>query len=110
MEAGRLLDPRACPGRGTHMAMKRPSRIAAEPSYFRSDGYTEGVDKVSEERLRIGEERPTNHDHAGVEVADDSLRDHLVAKHLTLVPDGLSFGALRGMHDRFHGEAHAADE
>ena len=68
------------------------------------------MDPVPEEGLQAGEERPADHDHAGVELAHDSLRDHLAFEHMTVAPDGLSYGALAGMHDRFHGEAHAADE
>jgi hypothetical protein len=73
-------------------------------------GIPQGVDQVPEERLQAGERGPTNHDHAGVEITDDSLWDHLAFEHMTVPPEGLSFGALRGMHDRFHGESHAADE
>jgi hypothetical protein len=68
------------------------------------------VDEVPEERLQEGEERPADHSHSAVEVTSDSLHEHLVSKHATDVPEGLSFGALQGMHDRFHGEAHAVDE
>lgn len=73
-------------------------------------GMPRDMDPVPEERLQVGEERPTNHDHAGVGLTDESLRDHLAFEHMTVAPEGLSFGALQGMHDRFHGEAHAADE
>lgn len=73
-------------------------------------GIPDSVEPVPEERLQMGEARPADHDHAGVELEHDSLRDHLAFEHMTLAPEELSYGALEGMHDRFHGEAHAADE
>ena len=68
------------------------------------------MEEVPEARLQAGEDRRWDHDHGGVDVTDESLTDHLAGEHDTEVPDGLSFGALRGMHDRFHGEAHAVDD
>jgi hypothetical protein len=68
------------------------------------------MDEMPEERLRAGEDRPANHDHEGVGLTEESLSAHLTLEHETVVPEGLSFGALRGMHDRFHGEAHATDD
>ena len=68
------------------------------------------MDQVPEELLEAGAERPKSHDHDGVEMTVESLRDHLAFDHVTAPPDGLSLGALQGMHDRFHGESHAADD
>lgn len=65
---------------------------------------------MPEERLQVGEEQPADHDHADVEPSHDWLRDHLAFEHMTVAPEELSYGALRGMHDRFHGEAHATDQ
>jgi hypothetical protein len=73
-------------------------------------GIARDMDQVPEERLQVGEQTPANHSHDGVELTDDSLREHLAADHMTVAPEGLSFGALQGIHDRFHGEAHAADD
>lgn len=67
-------------------------------------------DEVSEEQLLEGEEAPADHDHDGVDLTAESLWDHLAYEHAVAVPDGLSPGTLQGMHDRFHGEAHAADD
>ena len=49
------------------------------------------------------------HDHEGVDIAEESLEAHLAADHDTVLREGLSFGALRGVHDRFHGEPHTTD-
>jgi hypothetical protein len=68
------------------------------------------VDEVPEEVLEAGERRATAHRHDDVSVTDDALDRHLEEDHGTAAPEGLSFGALRGMHDRFHDEAHAADD
>jgi hypothetical protein len=68
------------------------------------------VDEVSEEELSAGETRPTDHDHDGVDVTEESLSDHLAGEHHVDAPEGLSSGALRGVHDRFHGEAHATED
>ena len=65
---------------------------------------------VPEEQLELGGEAPPDHDHATVAITDDSLSDHLAFEHGTALPDGLSFGALRGVHDRLHGRSHAVDE
>ncbi len=67
------------------------------------------MSEVPEDLLRVGEMRPTNHRHGGVDVTDESLGEHLISEHALAVPGGMSFGALRGIHDRFHGEAHATD-
>ena len=67
------------------------------------------MDEIPEERLRAGEEAGAGHDHEGVDIAEESLEAHLAADHDTVLREGLSFGALRGVHDRFHGEAHATD-
>ncbi len=67
-------------------------------------------DEVSEEELLEGEKSPADHDHPGVEPTEESLWDHLAYDHATAVPQGLSLGTLQGMHDRFHGEAHAVDD
>lgn len=67
-------------------------------------------DQVSEEQLLEGEEAPADHDHEAVEPTAESVWDHLAYEHAVAVPDGLSLSTLQGMHDRFHGEAHAADE
>jgi hypothetical protein len=64
---------------------------------------------VPEERLQAGEEAMANHHHEGVEMTEASLGHHVASDHGIVVPEGLSFGALRGMHDRFHGEAHATN-
>lgn len=68
------------------------------------------MDEMPEERLRAGERRLVEHSHEEVDVTDEALSEHLSSDHRSEVPDGLSYGALRGMHDRFHGEAHAADD
>ncbi|HWE55590.1 MAG TPA: hypothetical protein VG435_08755 [Acidimicrobiales bacterium] len=68
------------------------------------------MDEMAEEKLAAGEQRSTDHDHDGVEVTENSLSDHLTGEHGMEIPDGLSAGALRGIHDRFHGEAHASEE
>jgi hypothetical protein len=68
------------------------------------------MDEMPDERLRAGEKRSANHAHEEVGITDESLSDHLAVEHETVIPDGLSFGALRGMHDRFHGETHATDD
>jgi hypothetical protein len=68
------------------------------------------MDEVPEERLRAGEEGGRSHDHEGVNVAEESLEVHLASDHHMALREGLSLGALRGIHDRFHGEAHAADD
>jgi hypothetical protein len=67
------------------------------------------MSEVPEELLRTGEVRPANHRHEGVDVTDESIGEHLISDHGLAVPAGLSFGALRGIHDRFHGQAHATD-
>jgi hypothetical protein len=51
-----------------------------------------------------------NHHHHGLEITEESLLDHLATHHGMAMPETLSFGALRGIHDRFHGEAHATDD
>jgi hypothetical protein len=66
------------------------------------------MSEVPEDLLRVAEMRPTNHSHEGVDVTNDSLGEHLISDH-GLAPGGMSFGALRGIHDRFHGKAHATD-
>jgi hypothetical protein len=68
------------------------------------------MEEVPEAQLQEGEARPVHHDHEGVGVTHESLAEHLARGHQMEVPDELSFGALRGMHDRFHGEAHATDD
>lgn len=65
---------------------------------------------ITEEQLQAGERRPADHHHGGVEVGEESLADHLASAHRTEVPDGLSFSTMQGIHDRFHGEAHALDD
>lgn len=67
-------------------------------------------EQVSEEQLLAGERSAPDHDHEGVGVTEASLADHLVSGHGMDVPEALSFGALQGLHDRFHGEAHAIDD
>jgi hypothetical protein len=67
------------------------------------------MEEVPEKRLQSGEQRLTNHEHEGVAVTDESLWHHLTADHRMLVSEALSVGALRGIHDRFHGESHASD-
>jgi hypothetical protein len=68
------------------------------------------MDQVPEECLRAGEHGRVNHHHHEVEITEESLLDHLATRHATAMPETLSFGALRGIHDRFHGEAHATDD
>jgi hypothetical protein len=58
----------------------------------------------------MGEQGPVDHTHERVEIGEEALAGHLASNHRMVVPEGLSFGALRGMHDRFHGEAHATDD
>lgn len=67
------------------------------------------LDEVSEACLQEGEDRPADHDHEGVVLTDESLGEHLRTAHEMDAPSGLSLSTLQGMHDRFHGEAHAAD-
>lgn len=57
-----------------------------------------------------GERAPTDHDHDGVDLTEESLAEHLISGHGIDVPDPLSTGTLQGMHDRFHGEAHATED
>jgi hypothetical protein len=66
--------------------------------------------EVSEEVLEAGESSHTDHDHDGVEPSEDALGAHLVSDHAADIPEGLSGGTLRGVHDRFHGEAHATED
>lgn len=76
-------------------------------------GYTESVeegDEVPESSLQAAEGRPADHDHDGVDLTDESLAEHVASAHGVDIPDGLSFSTLQGMHDRFHGEAHAIDD
>lgn len=70
----------------------------------------EELDEVSEACLQEGEDRPADHDHDAVALTEDSLGDHLRSDHRVDAPTGLSLSTLQGMHDRFHGEAHAIDE
>jgi hypothetical protein len=72
-------------------------------------GYIWSVTQVPEDRLRAGEENPAEHHHGDVEITDESLSHHLALSHGLVTPEDLSFGALQGIHDRFHGEAHAVD-
>ena len=65
-------------------------------------------DEVTEEQLQAGEDAPADHTHDGVDMTEESLAEHLVSGHRVEIPDGLSTGTLQGMHDRFHGETHAA--
>jgi hypothetical protein len=65
-------------------------------------------EEVTEGQLERGEGAPA-HDHGEVAVTDEAMAEHLTSQHRVEVPEGLSFGALRGMHDRFHADAHAAD-
>ena len=65
-------------------------------------------DEVTEAELRAGEAAPADHAHGDVAITEESLADHLVSEHHVDIPSGLSTGTLQGMHDRFHGETHAA--
>ncbi len=67
-------------------------------------------EEITEEQLQAGERSRTDHVHDEVVIREDSLAEHLCSEHAVELPDGLSFGALRGLHDRFHGEAHAIDD
>lgn len=66
--------------------------------------------EVSEEVLEAGERSHTDHDHAGVEPSEEALGAHLMSDHAVEIPEGLTEGTLRGVHDRFHGEAHATED
>jgi hypothetical protein len=66
--------------------------------------------EVPEERLQRGEAQPADHHHDDVALAEEAMEEHLVSDHRVDVPEGLSLGTLEGMHDRFHGEAHAIDD
>ena len=68
------------------------------------------MEEVPEAVLQRGEERPADHHHDDVALTERSLLEHLGTAHRTDAPDGLSLSTLQGMHDRFHGEAHAIDE
>jgi hypothetical protein len=68
------------------------------------------MDEVPEERLRAGEEDCPSHDHEGINIAEQSLVAHLASDHQMALRKGLSFGAVRGIHDRFHGEAYATED
>lgn len=70
----------------------------------------EELDEVSEAALQAGEDRPADHDHGGVALTEEALGEHLRHQHRMDAPTGLSLSTLQGMHDRFHGEAHAIDE
>lgn len=65
---------------------------------------------ITEQQLQAGERQPADHHHDEVEVDEESLAGHLASEHRTEVPDGLSFSTMQGIHDRFHGEAHALDD
>lgn len=65
---------------------------------------------MSEDQLQDAEHGPADHHHDGLAPTGDALLEHLAAAHGVDVPDRLSTGTLQGMHDRFHGEAHAADD
>ena len=68
------------------------------------------MDELPDEEIAAAEVAPAGHDHDGVTTADDSLRDHLQTAHGLVVPAELSGSTLQGLHDRVHGESHAADE
>lgn len=70
----------------------------------------EAAEEVPEERLQEGERRTTDHHHEGVAITNEALEEHLVSEHGIEVREGLSLATLRGMHDRFHGEAHAVED
>ncbi len=67
-------------------------------------------EEITEEQLQAGERSRTDHVHDGIEISEEALAAHLSSDHAVDLPDGLSFGALQGLHDRFHGEAHAIDD
>lgn len=64
---------------------------------------------MTEDVLEAGEAAPADHHHDAVDTTEESLADHLISSHQVEIPNGLSTGTLQGMHDRFHGEAHAVD-
>lgn len=70
----------------------------------------EELEEVSEACLQEGEDHPADHDHATVAPTEESLADHLASAHGVRPPAGLSLSTLEGMHDRFHGAAHAIDD
>jgi hypothetical protein len=52
-----------------------------------------------------------NHHHHGVEIAEESLLDHLATRQGTAMPETLSFGTTHGASTTGSiGEAHAADD